>query len=144
MFPSIPFFNLVSVPFKRAQLGLFHGKTKQFGNSVPNSKHKTRRSWLPNVHNHRLLSETLGQRLRIKVTTRALKTITKASAVRARIQSLSRYADVRGRVAVWRARQLLAQNEAGSARLGGDAFANDGARQAAEGAQGRAAAEGTS
>ena len=88
MFPSIPFFNLVSVPFKRAQLGLFHGKTKQFGNSVPNSKHKTRRSWLPNVHNHRLLSETLGQRLRIKVTTRALKTITKASALRARIQSL--------------------------------------------------------
>ncbi|KAM5545411.1 hypothetical protein V8D89_000322 [Ganoderma adspersum] len=77
MFPSIPLFNLVSVPFKRAQLGLFHGKTKQFGNSVPNSKQKTRRSWLPNVHNHRLLSETLGQRLRIKVSTRALKTINK-------------------------------------------------------------------
>ena len=79
MFPSIPLFNLVSVPFKRAQLGLFHGKTKQFGNSVPNSKQKTRRSWLPNVHNHRLLSDTLGQRLRIKVSTRALKTINKAS-----------------------------------------------------------------
>ncbi|KAI1786228.1 hypothetical protein LXA43DRAFT_75621 [Ganoderma leucocontextum] len=77
MFPSIPLFNLVSVPFKRAQLGLFHGKMKQFGNNVPNSKQKTRRTWLPNVHNHRLLSETLGQRLRIKVATRALKTINK-------------------------------------------------------------------
>ncbi|PIL28681.1 hypothetical protein GSI_08725 [Ganoderma sinense ZZ0214-1] len=79
MFPSIPLLDLVSVPFKRAQQGLFHGKMKQFGNSVPNSKQKTRRTWLPNVHNHRLLSETLGQRLRVKVSTRALKTINKAS-----------------------------------------------------------------
>ncbi|KAI0786911.1 hypothetical protein C8Q75DRAFT_251642 [Abortiporus biennis] len=77
MFSSIPLFQLVSQPFKRAQLGLFQGKTKQYGNSVPFSKHKTRRSWLPNIQNKRLFSEALGKNIQIKVTTRALKTIKK-------------------------------------------------------------------
>lgn len=31
------------VPFKRSQEGLFHGKMKIYGNSVPFSKKKTRR-----------------------------------------------------------------------------------------------------
>ncbi|TBU57608.1 mitochondrial 50S ribosomal protein L28-like protein, partial [Dichomitus squalens] len=83
MFPSISLLsNLVSAPFKRAQLGLFHGKTKQYGNSVPNSKHKTRRTWLPNIHNRRLFSDTLQHHLRVKLTARALKTIHKASPAR--------------------------------------------------------------
>ncbi len=77
MFPSIPLFAAVSTPFKRSQLGLFQGKMKQYGNSVPNSKHKTRRSWLPNVHNQRLFSDTLGRFIKIKVAARALKTIKK-------------------------------------------------------------------
>ncbi|KAH9846706.1 hypothetical protein C2E23DRAFT_743450 [Lenzites betulinus] len=77
MFPSIPLFAVVSAPFKRSQLGLFQGKMKQFGNSVPNSKHKTRRSWLPNVHSQRLFSDTLQRFIKIKVTARALKTIKK-------------------------------------------------------------------
>ncbi|RDX52325.1 hypothetical protein K466DRAFT_519032 [Polyporus arcularius HHB13444] len=81
MFPSIPLWEVVSTPFKRSQLGLFQGKMKQYGNSVPNSKHKTRRTWLPNVHNKRLFSDTLGQNLRIKLTTRALKTIKKHGGV---------------------------------------------------------------
>ncbi|KAI0816937.1 hypothetical protein BC628DRAFT_1413950 [Trametes gibbosa] len=77
MFASIPLFAVVSAPFKRSQLGLFQGKTKQFGNSVPNSKHKTRRTWLPNVHNQRLYSDTLQKFVKLKVTARALKTIKK-------------------------------------------------------------------
>lgn len=32
-----------SAPFKRSQNGLFHGKMKIYGNSVPFSKKKTRR-----------------------------------------------------------------------------------------------------
>ena len=80
MFPSLSLLsNIVSTPFKRSQLGLFHGKTKQYGNSVPNSKHKTRRTWLPNVHNRRLFSDTLQQHIRVKLTARALKTVNKAS-----------------------------------------------------------------
>lgn len=82
MLPSIPLLKsavtaVVSQPFKRAQLGLFQGKTKQYGNNVPFSKHKTRRSWLPNVQSKRLFSDTLGQFVKVKLTTRALKTIKK-------------------------------------------------------------------
>ncbi|KAI0356830.1 hypothetical protein OH77DRAFT_1423060 [Trametes cingulata] len=77
MFPSIPLFAVVSAPFKRSQLGLFQGKMKQYGNNVPNSKHKTRRTWLPNVHNQRLFSDVLQQYVRLKVSARALKTIKK-------------------------------------------------------------------
>lgn len=77
MFPSSSLWAVVSAPFKRSQLGLFQGKTKQYGNNVPNSKHKTRRTWLPNIHNKRLFSDALQQHIRIKLTARALKTIHK-------------------------------------------------------------------
>ncbi|KAH9944891.1 hypothetical protein B0H21DRAFT_694229 [Amylocystis lapponica] len=77
MFPSIPLFAVVSAPFKRSQLGLFHGKTKQYGNNVPFSKHKTRRSWLPNIQSKRLFSDALQDFVKVKVSTRALKTIKK-------------------------------------------------------------------
>ena len=78
MFPSLPSFAAaLSQPFKRSQLGLFHGKTKQYGNNVPFSKKKTRRSWLPNIQNKRLFSDALGENVRVKLTTRALKTIRK-------------------------------------------------------------------
>ncbi|KAI0767710.1 hypothetical protein C8Q74DRAFT_973595 [Fomes fomentarius] len=77
MFPSSSLWALVSAPFKRSQLGLFQGKTKQYGNNVPNSKHKTRRTWLPNIHNKRLFSDALQQHVRVKLTARALKTIHK-------------------------------------------------------------------
>ncbi|KAI0044847.1 mitochondrial 50S ribosomal protein L28-like protein, partial [Auriscalpium vulgare] len=79
MFPSIPALAaaVLSQPFKRSQLGLFHGKMKQYGNNVPFSKKKTRRTWLPNVQSKRLVSEALGETLKVKLTTRALKTIKK-------------------------------------------------------------------
>ncbi|CAA7263292.1 unnamed protein product [Cyclocybe aegerita] len=69
--------RLVSQPFKRSQFGLFQGKMKQAGNNVPFSKHKTRRTWLPNVQRKRVPSEILGGNVRVKLTTRALKTIHK-------------------------------------------------------------------
>jgi large subunit ribosomal protein L28 len=59
------------------QLGLFHGKTKQDGNNVPFSKNKTRRSWLPNIQSKCLYSAALGEMMRVKVSTRALKTLRK-------------------------------------------------------------------
>lgn len=82
MFPTLPALakplsSPISQPFKRSQLGLFGGKTKQYGNNVPFSKHKTRRSWLPNVQSKRLTSEALGEELKLKVTTRALRSIKK-------------------------------------------------------------------
>jgi large subunit ribosomal protein L28 len=77
MFPSKVVCEVASQPFKRAQTGLFHGKTKLYGNNVPFSKQKTRRSWLPNVQHKRLRSEVLGEEIRVKLTTRALRTINK-------------------------------------------------------------------
>jgi large subunit ribosomal protein L28 len=78
MFPSLPSLAAaLSQPFKRSQLGLFHGKTKQYGNNVPFSKNKTRRSWLPNIQSKRLYSDALGETVRVKLSTRALKTIRK-------------------------------------------------------------------
>ncbi|KAJ7590922.1 hypothetical protein C8J56DRAFT_546975 [Mycena floridula] len=67
-----------SQPFKRSQLGLFQGKVKQYGNNVPKSKQKTRRTWLPNVQPKRFRSESLDTTLKLKVTTRALRSIKKA------------------------------------------------------------------
>ncbi|KAG9313791.1 hypothetical protein JVU11DRAFT_6151 [Chiua virens] len=67
----------LSQPFKRAALGLFHGKTIQYGNNVPHSLTKTRRTWLPNIHPKTLVSELLGRRIQVKVTARALRTIHK-------------------------------------------------------------------
>ncbi|KAG0703532.1 hypothetical protein DFH29DRAFT_803242 [Suillus ampliporus] len=85
MFPSIPVLASavakISTPFRRSQLGLFHGKIKQYGNNVPHSKHKTRRTWLPNVQSKRLKSDALGHEVKVKLTTRALKTIKKHGGV---------------------------------------------------------------
>jgi large subunit ribosomal protein L28 len=68
---------VVSAPLKRAQTGLYHGVTKQSGNNVPFSKGKTRRTWLPNVHNKTYYSEALQKNVRVKVSMKALKTIKK-------------------------------------------------------------------
>jgi len=77
MFPSLALLEALSMPFKRSQLGLFHGKMKQYGNNVPFSKKKTRRTWLPNVQKKRLFSEAFGKNITVKITTRALRTIKK-------------------------------------------------------------------
>lgn len=63
--------------FKRADKGLFGGQVIGFGNQVSEMKNKSRRTWLPNVVSKRLWSETLGKMIKIKLTTRVLRTITK-------------------------------------------------------------------
>lgn len=63
---------------KRIDTGLYHGKTIIFGNRNTFSEKKSRRTWKPNVHHVRLYSEILDKRLRIKVTTSALRCIDKA------------------------------------------------------------------
>ena len=77
MFGTQALLSSLSTPFKRSQFGLFHGKMRQSGNNVPFSKHKTKRTWLPNVQQKRLHSEVLGEKVKLKLTTRALKTIKK-------------------------------------------------------------------
>ena len=79
MFGTQALLAALSTPFKRSQLGLFHGKMRQSGNNVPFSKHKTKRTWLPNVQQKRLHSDVLGENVKLKLTTRALKTIKKVN-----------------------------------------------------------------
>ncbi|KAG8924359.1 39S ribosomal protein L24, mitochondrial [Tulasnella sp. 418] len=66
-----------SQAFKRAQTGLFGGAMKQYGNNVPHSKTKTRRTWLPNIQPKKLYSETLQRHIQTKITARTLKTVDK-------------------------------------------------------------------
>ncbi|KAK9898810.1 hypothetical protein P389DRAFT_39040 [Cystobasidium minutum MCA 4210] len=88
MFPSLPALAkaaytskptaaLAGRTFKRAQKGLFNGKSKMFGNNVPESHQKTRRTWLPNIQQKTLYSAALDEKLRIKVTASTLRTIDK-------------------------------------------------------------------
>lgn len=118
MFPSLPSLAAtLSQPFKRSQLGLFHGKTKQYGNNVPFSKKKTRRSWLPNIQSKRLYSDALGETVRVKLSTRALKTIRKVRP----LSLLSNHITTHISCPVRRDRPVCAQHKVGLTRLGGHA-----------------------
>jgi len=47
----------------------------QAGNNVSHANNKTRRRFLPNLQDASLLSDALGQHVRLRVSTRALRTI---------------------------------------------------------------------
>lgn len=51
------------------------GKTVLTGNNVSHANNKTRRRYLPNLQETSLLSEALGTAVRLRVSTRALRTI---------------------------------------------------------------------
>ncbi len=47
------------------------------GNNVSHAVNKTRRRFMPNLHETRLLSDALGENVRLRLTTQALRTIDK-------------------------------------------------------------------
>lgn len=51
------------------------GKGVLSGNNVSHANNRTRRRFLPNIQETSVLSDALGEQVRIKVTTRGLKTI---------------------------------------------------------------------
>jgi large subunit ribosomal protein L28 len=51
------------------------GKKAQVGHKVSHSNHKTKRRFLPNLQNVTLQSDALGRRVRVRVSTNALKTV---------------------------------------------------------------------
>lgn len=67
--------------FKQSNKGLYGASFIQFGNSISESKTKTRRTWLPNVIKKSLWSEILQQSIRIKLTAKVLKTISKEGGI---------------------------------------------------------------
>jgi large subunit ribosomal protein L28 len=51
------------------------GKTRQIGNRVSHSNHKTKRRFLPNLLNVTMTSESLNRRVRLRISANALKTV---------------------------------------------------------------------
>ncbi len=51
------------------------GKGVLTGNNVSHANNKTRRLFLPNLQEAALLSDILGQRIRLRISTRAIRTI---------------------------------------------------------------------
>jgi large subunit ribosomal protein L28 len=53
------------------------GKKVQYGHNVSHSKRATNRRFEPNIQKVRLISEALGQRIPLSISTRALRTVQK-------------------------------------------------------------------
>lgn len=53
------------------------GKRPSYGNNVSHANNKTRRRWLPNLHTHRFWVESEKRFVRLRVSTRGLRTIDK-------------------------------------------------------------------
>ncbi len=53
------------------------GTDTQFGHNVSHSNRKTNRRFAPNVQSVSLYSEALGRDINLRITTRALRTVTK-------------------------------------------------------------------
>ena len=51
------------------------GKKPMVGHKVSHSNIKTKRRFLPNLRNVTLISDTLGRRIRLRVSANALKTV---------------------------------------------------------------------
>ncbi len=51
------------------------GKSVQAGNNVSHAHNKTRRRFLPNLQSKSLLSDALGESIRFRVTTSAMRTV---------------------------------------------------------------------
>lgn len=53
------------------------GKGVLTGNNVSHANNRTRRRYLPNLHNQRFYSEALGESVRLRVSAQALRTVEK-------------------------------------------------------------------
>jgi large subunit ribosomal protein L28 len=53
------------------------GKKPSYGNNVSHANNKTGRRWLPNLHTHRFWLESEKRFVRLRVSTKGLRTIDK-------------------------------------------------------------------
>ncbi len=51
------------------------GKGRQVGHNVSHANNKTKRTFLPNLQNVTLMSETLGQSVKLRVSTHGLRSV---------------------------------------------------------------------
>ena len=57
------------------------GKAVLTGNNVSHAHNKTRRRYLPNLQHVSLLSDALGQSLRLRITAHAIRTVEKRGGI---------------------------------------------------------------
>jgi large subunit ribosomal protein L28 len=60
-----------------AQRCSLSGKRPLVGNNVSHANNKTKRRQMPNVHSKRIYVPELGRHVRVRLSSRALRTITK-------------------------------------------------------------------
>lgn len=65
------------------------GKEVLFGHNVSHANNKTNRRFLPNLQHASLLSETLGRTVRLRLTTRGIRTIEKKGGIDAYLAGIS-------------------------------------------------------
>lgn len=63
--------------FKMSRKCQVNGKTAQTGNNVSHAHNKTRKTWNVNLHKKRLFNPETGKWVVLKLSTRALRTVTK-------------------------------------------------------------------
>jgi large subunit ribosomal protein L28 len=51
------------------------GKGRMVGNNVSHANNKTKRTFLPNLQNVTLMSDTLGEAIRLRVSTHGLRSV---------------------------------------------------------------------
>ena len=51
------------------------GKGRQVGNNVSHANNKTKRTFLPNLQNVTLISDSLGQSVKLRVSTHGLRSV---------------------------------------------------------------------
>ena len=51
------------------------GKTRQVGHNVSHANNKTKRTFLPNLQNVTLISDSLGKSVRLRVSTHGLRSV---------------------------------------------------------------------
>lgn len=108
--------------YKQSNLGLYGGKAIRAGNNVSHkTKTKTRRTWKPNIVRKNVYSAALDQRIKLRISTRVLRTIDKVGGLdeyllgekEARIRELG--------VAGWSLRWAVMNSVWGRARMGREA-----------------------
>jgi len=67
--------NVIEGETKMSRACELTGKSVQYGNNVSHANNKTRRRFLPNLCNVTLMSETLGQSYRLRVSANALRSV---------------------------------------------------------------------
>jgi len=65
------------------------GKGVQAGNNVSHAQNKTRRRFLPNLQTVSLLSDRLGETVRLRLSTQAIRTVEKRGGIDGYVMSVA-------------------------------------------------------